>query len=151
MYRSFDPRRQNQCSRVDEIRKHIAFRGLILIKGMQPMMPNPTCIIPDAKTGLKHYNIQQETKTTTTILSYSHRISDNEIIMDTASPTPDSPQTINSPDLPPIPDHIVVTFDGKVREMMWITRDSADEERRQRPSSRPRYYAGDRSPRPEID
>ncbi|OAL49551.1 hypothetical protein IQ07DRAFT_588107 [Pyrenochaeta sp. DS3sAY3a] len=67
--------------------------------------------------------------------------------MDAPSPTTDS-QTMS---LPPVPDHIIVTFDGKVREMMRIVRDSSDDERRPRTSSRPRYYSGERSSRLEID
>ncbi|KAF1842069.1 uncharacterized protein K460DRAFT_370068 [Cucurbitaria berberidis CBS 394.84] len=70
--------------------------------------------------------------------------------MDPASPSPVS-QIMNSPGLPPIPDHIIVTFEGKVREMLRITRDSTDEKQRGRSGSRQRYYTGDRSPKREID
>jgi hypothetical protein len=46
--------------------------------------------------------------------------------------------------MPPIPDHIIVTFDGKTREIMRIVREDKDEERRPRTGSgsgtRPRYY-----------
>lgn len=58
----------------------------------------------------------------------------------------------SSPDFPPVPDHIVVTFDGKVREMLRITRDEVAEERQSRPTtSRPRYYAGRAFSRPESN
>ncbi|KAH7380156.1 hypothetical protein BKA66DRAFT_465873 [Pyrenochaeta sp. MPI-SDFR-AT-0127] len=70
--------------------------------------------------------------------------------MDTASANPEQ-QVLSSADLPPIPYHIIVTFDGKVREMLRITRDSADEDRREKPRSRSRYYAGDNEPRLEMD
>lgn len=61
--------------------------------------------------------------------------------MDAVSPTTSS-QNFNLAALPPIPDHIIVTFDGKVREMLRITRDAADEERSPRVrKARPRYYA----------
>jgi hypothetical protein len=58
-----------------------------------------------------------------------------------------------------VPYHIIVTFDGKVREMLRIEResDAADEERRQRRAARvarPRYYArtlSEEDGRPEID
>ena len=45
---------------------------------------------------------------------------------------------------PQVPYHIIVTFDGKVREMLRIERQSEDmgEERRSRRTTpRPRYYA----------
>ncbi|KAH9871668.1 hypothetical protein J1614_005923 [Plenodomus biglobosus] len=58
----------------------------------------------------------------------------------------------SSPDFPPVPDHIIVTFDGKVREMLRITRDEVEEERQSRPTtSRPRYYAGRAFSRPESN
>lgn len=69
--------------------------------------------------------------------------------MDTALPNSEQ-QVLNTSDLPPIPYHIIVTFDGKVREMLRITRDSTDEERREKPRSRSRYYAGVNEPRLEI-
>jgi hypothetical protein len=46
--------------------------------------------------------------------------------------------------MPPIPDHIIVTFDGKTREIMRIVREEEEETRRPRTTSgagaRPRYY-----------
>ncbi|KAF2133364.1 hypothetical protein P153DRAFT_282765 [Dothidotthia symphoricarpi CBS 119687] len=59
--------------------------------------------------------------------------------MDAVSPTTSS-QSLAS--LPPIPQHIIVTFDGKVREMLRITRDADIEEQSSRRRVRPRYYAG---------
>jgi hypothetical protein len=45
--------------------------------------------------------------------------------------------------MPPVPDHIIVTFDGMTREIMRIRRDEDGEESRPRTNSRarPRYYA----------
>ncbi len=71
--------------------------------------------------------------------------------MDT-SPSPSTPSsptlsTASSSPFPRVPDHIVVTFEGQVREMLRITRDveEEEEERRSRSNSRsrtrPRYYA----------
>jgi hypothetical protein len=56
--------------------------------------------------------------------------------------------------MPPIPEQIIVTFEGKTREVVRIVRD--EEERRPRTSSgaktRPRFYARqERLERPEID
>ncbi|KAH6859022.1 hypothetical protein BKA58DRAFT_444200 [Alternaria rosae] len=50
----------------------------------------------------------------------------------------------SAPNSPQVPYHIIVTFDGKVREMLRIERQSEDmgEERRSRRTTpRPRYYA----------
>ncbi|CBX91111.1 hypothetical protein IAQ61_002571 [Plenodomus lingam] len=76
-----------------------------------------------------------------------------------AAPSPtssesSSPFFASSPSFPPVPDHIIVTFDGKVREMLRITRDEVEEEqRRSRPPvpSRPRYYAANTLSRPALD
>ncbi|KAH4165219.1 hypothetical protein HBI25_045340 [Parastagonospora nodorum] len=59
----------------------------------------------------------------------------------------------SQPDMPRIPDHIVVTFDGQTREIMRIVRED-DEERRPRAArtnsgGRPRYYQ--REGREETD
>ncbi|KAF2852206.1 hypothetical protein T440DRAFT_466909 [Plenodomus tracheiphilus IPT5] len=68
------------------------------------------------------------------------------------SSTSSSPFFASSPESPPVPDHIIVTFDGKVREMLRITRDEVEEERRSRPAtSRPRYYAGTTLSRPDLN
>ncbi|KAI8937244.1 hypothetical protein NX059_006453 [Plenodomus lindquistii] len=74
-----------------------------------------------------------------------------------ATPSPTSSDSgsqffASSPDFPPVPDHIIVTFDGKVREMLRITRDEVQEERRSRPApTRPRYYAGNAFSRPDLN
>jgi len=76
--------------------------------------------------------------------------------MEATSPTSsDSGSAYFRPDSPQIPDHIIVTFDGKVREMLRITRDEEDDDdeqpRRSRKTSRPRYYAGASLSRPTIE
>ncbi|KAF1836963.1 hypothetical protein BDW02DRAFT_520007 [Decorospora gaudefroyi] len=70
----------------------------------------------------------------------------------TTPSTPSSPSSQSyfntPPSTPQIPYHIIVTFDGKVREMLRIARDSEQEqERKTRWTARPRYYA--RSPEEE--
>ncbi|KAG9192886.1 hypothetical protein G6011_11620 [Alternaria panax] len=65
--------------------------------------------------------------------------------------TPSSPASsvggscFNAPNSPQIPYHIIVTFDGKVREMLRIERQVeypvVEERRSRRPAPRPRYYA----------
>lgn len=83
----------------------------------------------------------------------------------TAPITPSSPASSASgsyfngsssaPNSPQIPYHIIVTFDGKVREMLRIERQSEHmgEERRSRKTTpRPRYYARSvEEEKPEID
>ncbi|UPX14399.1 uncharacterized protein EKO05_0004882 [Ascochyta rabiei] len=54
----------------------------------------------------------------------------------TSSPTS---QAFDAFPFPSIPEHIIVTFDGKVREMVRITKDPS-EERKQRPKPK-RYYS----------
>jgi hypothetical protein len=75
-----------------------------------------------------------------------------------STPTTPTSSSSSSPffanDMPPIPEQIIVTFEGKTREVVRIVRD--EEERRPRTSSgaktRPRFYARqERLERPEID
>ncbi|KAF2633702.1 hypothetical protein BU25DRAFT_453439 [Macroventuria anomochaeta] len=56
----------------------------------------------------------------------------------TSSPTS---QAFSAFPFPPVPDHIIVTFDGKVREMVRITKDPV-EARESRPKPK-RYYSQD--------
>ncbi|KAF1947684.1 hypothetical protein EJ02DRAFT_332837 [Clathrospora elynae] len=73
--------------------------------------------------------------------------------MDSApiTPTSESDSQSFSTLPPPIPDHIIVTFDGKVREVLRIVPQYEDEERSTSTASRPRYYAGRKSSSPSRE
>jgi hypothetical protein len=70
--------------------------------------------------------------------------------------TPPSSPSESSPQ-PQVPLHIIVTFEGRVREMLRISREEGEvsptEERRSRRTTRPRYYAATsmEDVRPVID
>ncbi|CAN9093430.1 hypothetical protein CC77DRAFT_400796 [Alternaria alternata] len=87
---------------------------------------------------------------TTTINTQSSSASSLRSSSPTTPITPSSPASsagasyFNAPNSPQIPYHIIVTFDGKVREMMRIERQveyPVQERRSRRPAPRPRYYA----------
>ncbi|KAF3036016.1 hypothetical protein E8E12_000049, partial [Didymella heteroderae] len=57
----------------------------------------------------------------------------------TLSPTSPTSRALGAFPFPPIPDHIIVTFDGKVREMVRIEKEPV--EKRQALSKPRRYYS----------
>lgn len=116
------------------------FKDLDEVRPRHAMLP--LLIEPDTM-----FKIPVQFKNQTSVTSGQKRLSpfttmDSPTSSASSSPTlsPTS-QAFSAFPFPPVPDHIIVTFDGKVREMVRITKD-ATEERKSRPKPK-RYYSQD--------